>query len=452
MSAHVLVVEDDTVARSLLVEVLEAEGHVVVGVESAEAALAAAARSAPHVLVTDVRMDGIDGIELMRRLKGKDPALQTIVVTAFGSLETAVEAIQSGAFDYLSKPFAMEEVSRMVRRALESRRTTGGASIERGAGARRMVGRSASITEVYKAVARVAPLNVAVLIRGETGAGKELVARAIHDAGPRAGGPYVAINCPSLPEGLLESELFGHVRGSFTGATHDRAGLFEAAEGGTILLDEIGDMPPPLQAKLLRVLETSEVRRVGSSSSRRVDARVLAATHFDLDRAVRDGAFREDLLYRLNAVTIEVPPLRERREDIPLLIDHFLDVFAQEAGKPAPHLPSSVIQALTAYSWPGNVRELAHVIERAVAMARGPSIDLEDLPSVVRHGGGRRDSPETALRTLDDVEKAHILSVLKSVDGGRRRAADILGIDRKTLYRKLQKYGLPLEPESETSA
>jgi DNA-binding NtrC family response regulator len=303
------------------------------------------------------------------------------------------------------------------------------------------------MTRVYKAIAHVAPLMTSVLIQGETGTGKELVARAIHDAGGRSQGPYVAINCPSLPEGLLESELFGHVRGAFTGASADRPGLFEAAHEGTILLDEIGDMPLAVQAKLLRVLETSEVRRVGSSSVQRVDVRVLAATNRDLERAARSGEFREDLLYRLNAVTIHVPPLRERREDIPLLVQHFLRQFAGGSPRGVPQ----VSEVVRRHSWPGNVRELAHVIERAVALSRGMRIEAEDLPSVIRHGADRRSEvPANSLQTLDEVERAHILSVLKSVAGVRRRAAAILGIDRKTLYRKLLRYGLVEEHDEES--
>jgi DNA-binding NtrC family response regulator len=447
----VLIVEDDAVARDLLAEVLRREGHAVTAVASAEEALTAAEGKPPRVLVTDLRLDGMSGIELMGALRERDPSVQAIVVTAFGSLETAVEAIHAGAFDYMSKPFRMEEVCRMVQRALQAQKAAEEVSIERGENRRTMIGRSDAMTRVYKAIARVAPLTTSVLIQGETGTGKELVARAIHDAGPRAVGPYVAVNCPSLPEGLLESELFGHVRGAFTGATTDRPGLFEAAGGGTILLDEIGDMPLPVQAKLLRVLETGHVRRVGSSSETSVDVRVVAATNRDLERCARKGEFREDLLYRLNAVTIRVPALRERSEDIPLLVDHFLQLFAGAAERGVPAMGASALEALFTYPWPGNVRELAHVIERAIALSRGTRIEEDDLPSVIRFGVDRRsDAAPASLQTLEDVERAHILSVLKSVGGVRRRAAAILGIDRKTLYRKLLRFGLaegdPEEP------
>ena len=451
MSARVLIVEDDTVARELLAEVLRGEGHDVEAAGSAHEARRMAGEHPPAVLVTDLRLDGEDGIDLMRDLRRADPTLQAIVVTAFGSLEAAVDAIQSGAFDYLSKPFTMEEMSRMVRRALEARRDGGGATVEHGRRERQMIGRSAAITEVYKAIARVAPSRASVLIHGETGTGKELVARAIHDASPRAAGPYVAVNCPSLPEGLLESELFGHVRGAFTGATEDRAGLFETADGGTLLLDEIGDMPLAVQAKLLRVLETNEVRRVGSSTTREVDVRVVAATHRDLERAVRDGSFRGDLLYRLNTVTIDVPPLRARPEDIPQLVEHFVRLFGARHDTQVRGVSPRALAALERYPWPGNVRELAHVIERALALARGAAIDECDLPAIVIHAGEHKtESAPSSLQTLEEVERAHILSVLKSVGGVRRRAAAILGIDRKTLYRKLLAYGIPADdPEPE---
>ena len=443
MSARVLIVEDDGVARELLAEVLRGDGHAVMAAASVTEALDLAREHSPAVLVTDLQLDGENGIELMRTLRAEDPTLQAIVVTAFGSLEAAVDAIQSGAFDYLSKPFAMEEMSRMVRRALEARDAAEGSRVEHGEGGQRMVGRSAAITEVYKAIARVAPSRASVLVHGETGTGKELVARAIHDASPRAAGPYIGVNCPSLPEGLLESELFGHVRGAFTGATDDRAGLFEMAEGGTLLLDEIGDMPLPVQAKLLRVLETAEVRRVGASSSRTVDVRVVAATHRDLSRAAREGAFREDLLYRLNTVTIEVPPLRKRVEDIPLLVTHFLARFETSGTGPARSVSARALAALESYPWPGNVRELAHVLERALALARGAEIGTGDLPAIVVHADRRHvDASPPSMRTLEEVERAHIESVLRGVGGARGRAAAILGIDRKTLYRKLRAYGL----------
>jgi len=292
----------------------------------------------------------------------------------------------------------------------------------------------------------VARLKTSVLVLGETGTGKELVARAIHEASGRAGA-YLTVNCASLPEGLLEAELFGHLRGAFTGATADRKGLFEAATGGTILLDEIGDMPLAVQAKLLRVLESGEVRRLGSPTPRTVDVRVVAATHRDLDRCVGEGTFRQDLYFRLNGLTIPVPPLRERASDLPLLTGHFLARHARAAGRPAPALTDAAAAALARHPWPGNVRELSHVLERAVALARGPRLDVEDLPLRLRDAPGEAGP---APQSLDEVEKAHILAVLRSVRGNRGRAAAILGIDRKTLYRKLLRYGVGAEEQDAT--
>jgi two-component system response regulator AtoC len=451
VSARVLVVEDDVVARDLLVEVLEREGYEIHAAESAEEALQVAAAVPPDVLVTDLRLDGMDGIELMQRLRARSPGLQTIVVTAFGSLETAVEAIHAGAFDYMSKPFAMKEVQRMVRRAVQAGGWTASSAGSPPTARRRLVGSSPEMTRVYKSIAHVAPLKVAVLVQGETGTGKELVSRAIHEAGPRRDAPYLALNCPSIPEGLLESELFGHVRGAFTGASGDRPGLFEAAHGGTLLLDEIADLSLPVQAKLLRVLESGELRRVGSSDVMRVDVRVVAATNVDLAEAVARRAFREDLLYRLNAVTIRVPPLRERPSDIPQLIDYFLEEFGREADRAGLRASPAATTALTAYPWPGNVRELAHVLERAVALSKAGVIDADDLPSVVRHA--RPDmvsrARSSSAQTLEAVERAHILATLESVGGARSQTAAILGIDRKTLYRKLRQYGIEDEPGSE---
>ena len=448
MKARVLVVEDDHVAGDLLGEVLRGEGYEVAIATSAEEARESVQAARPDVVVTDLRLDGRDGIALLEEIHGIDRGIQVIVVTAFGSLDTAVRAIQAGAFDYLGKPFAMDEIRRLVLSAVEARRETTEVIEHPEAQGAEIIGRSPVMMELFKSVAYVAPMQASVLVLGETGTGKDLIARAIHDASGRSAGPYVAINCPSLPEGLLESELFGHVRGAFTGATQQRAGLFEAADGGTILLDEIGDLPLAVQAKLLRTLETRQVRRVGSSSEIAVDVRVIAATHRDLRDAVRRGTFREDLLYRLDGVTLQVPPLRERTGDVAHLVEHFRIRHATAAGKPPPSFAPRALEALETYPWPGNVRELSHVVERTVVLARGAQIAWEDLPSVVRHGTSRRaEAIQTGLETLDEVERAHILAVLDRVGGVRSRAAAVLGIDRKTLYRKLLRYGLAEEAE-----
>ncbi|MHC4939018.1 MAG: sigma-54-dependent transcriptional regulator [Planctomycetota bacterium] len=437
--ASILLVEDDRVALDLLAEVLRDSGFEVRAAASGEEALGLARERAPQVVVTDLRLGAMDGLTLLREVRTLAPTAQVIVMTAFGSLETAVEAIRQGAFDYVSKPFRMEEMVKMVESALAANasviRPPPDEPEEKGS----LLGRSPAMTEVFKAIARVAPLRTSVLIQGETGTGKELVARAIHDASPRAERSYVTVNCASLPEGLLESELFGHRKGAFTGAAADRKGLFEAANGGTILLDEIGDMPLPVQAKLLRVLESGEIRPVGETSPRTVDVRVLAATHRDLARTVESGAFRQDLYFRLNAMTITVPPLADRLEDLPLLCVHFLRSHARAAGRSVPELTARARRILEGYSWPGNVRELSHILERAVALCRGAVVDAEELPDHLAQPG---PSPIPANQTLDEVEKAHILSILKSVNGNRGRAASILGIDRKTLYRKLLRFGV----------
>ena len=445
MTGQVMVVEDDPVALGLLAEVLQGAGHEVTTAASAEAALEAAATAQPQVVVTDVRMGGVDGVELVRRLRAGDPRVQVIVVTAFGSLTTAVDAIRAGAFDYLSKPFGMDEMRDAVKRGLEAWHADARPSADMPPTRRELLGRSPSMTQVFKDVARVATLRSAVLVRGETGTGKELVARAIHDASDRADGPYVTVSCPSLPEGLLESELFGHVRGAFTGAAGEHRGLVRAAEGGTLLLDEIGDMPLAIQAKLLRVLETREVRSVGASSSEAVDVRVVAATHRDLETCVDAGSFRQDLLYRLNTITITLPPLRERIEDLELLADHFLTMHAAAVGGRRAELSRQALAAMRAYGWPGNVRELSHTLERASALATGPRIEVSDLPAQIRTPGATL--PTLPPQRLADVERAHILSILDSVGGKRSRAASLLGIDRKTLYRKLIRYGLATEAD-----
>ncbi len=443
MRERVLVVEDDAVARALLAEVLEREGYEVEAVGSLAAARAAAPAA---VAVTDLRLGDGDGLQFLRELKAHDTACQVIVVTAFGALETAVEAIRSGAFDYVSKPFAMDEICVAVRRAIESRRAAATPTVDDERDDSVLIGRSKAMTVVFTAVARLAALKTSVLIQGETGTGKELVARAIHEASTRARANYVTVNCASIPEGVLESELFGHVKGAFTGATADRAGLFEAAHKGTIFLDEIGDMPRSVQAKLLRVLESGEVRPVGSTAVLNVDARIVAATHHDLEEACEAGAFRRDLFFRLNAVTIELPPLRERGDDVLLLAKHFVRQHARATERPVPSVSEPALAALGRYAWPGNVRELSHVMERAMALSQSATLDLVDFPPRIAAAGTRR-LPDAVGQRLEDVERAHILAVIKSVDGNRTHAASILGIDRKTLYRKLTRYGIEQDEE-----
>jgi len=442
---RVLIVDDDDVTCGLLEEVLAGEGYAVERAQSGKDALERHRARPFDAVVSDIRMgEGrMTGLELLRGLRAATPELVVVIMTAFGSMETAVEAIREGAFDYVSKPFKIEEMKQAIRRGLEQRRRVAAmapAQSDKVLDVTSIVGRSRPMLEVYKLIAMVGPARTTVLVVGESGVGKELVARAIHRNGPRALKPFLAVNCAALPENLLESELFGHVRGAFTSAATDKRGLFEEASGGTIFLDEIGDMSPNLQSKLLRVLQEHEVRRVGASIGQKVDVRVVAATNQPLAALVKAGRFREDLYYRLNVVTIEVPPLRDRPGDLPLLVEHFLAKHATAAGRASPPtLAPEALEALKRFPFPGNVRELEHVIERAVTLSKRPAILLEDLSEEIRHHAPER------LPTLEEVEKAHISKVLRETAGNRQAAAEILGIDRTTLWRKIKQYGLTSE-------
>jgi len=443
---RILVVDDDRVTVDLLDEILRAEGHEIDQALSAEAALQRALERPYDVVVSDIRMVEMDGLALLRNLRRACPETQVILITAFGSLESTIEAIRDGAFDYLSKPFKIEEVQRAVRGAIEQRRRLSRAREApapeaAGTHAEAIVGRSRAMAEVYKTVAKVAGSRTTVLILGESGTGKELLARALHAHGPRAGGPFVAVNLPSLPETLLESELFGHEKGAYTGASARKLGLFEEASGGTLFLDEIGDASLPFQAKLLRALELGEIKRVGGNETIHVDVRVVVATNRDLERMMREKTFREDLYWRLNVVPISLPPLRERREDIADLARHFLRKFAARDGKEVEDFTPEALRLLEAYPWPGNVRELEHVVERAVALDRKGRIELEDLPEALRRAGPRPH------QTLEELEREYIRRVLAETQGSRQQTAAILGIDRKTLYRKILRYGLEGESE-----
>jgi two-component system response regulator AtoC len=439
--ARVLVVDDDAVTCHLLEEVLSGEGYVVERAQSGKEAIARHDSEPYDAVISDIRMgEGrMTGLELLRELRSRTPDLVVVIMTAFGSMETAVEAIREGAFDYVPKPFKIEEVKLAIRRGLEQRRRAASAPASPGKSVdvTSIVGRSRPMLEVYKLIAMVAPARTTVLVIGESGAGKELVARAIHKNSPRTQKPFMDVNCAALPEPLLESELFGHVRGAFTGAVVDKRGLFEEASGGTLFLDEIGDMSVTLQSKLLRVLQEQEVRRVGGSAGTKVDVRVIAATNQQLRALVDSGRFREDLYYRLNVVTIEVPPLRDRPGDLPLLVEHFLAKHARAVGRPVPALAPDAMEVLRRYPFPGNVRELEHALERAVTLAGQRQVILvEDLPAAVR------DYTPARIPTLDEVERAHIERVLRETRGNRSAAAEILGIDRGTLLRKIKQYGV----------
>ncbi len=443
----ILVADDDPVARDLLAEVLSKEGYQVRvaagGLECVELARSAAV----DLALVDLRMPDLDGLEVLRQLLSLHPELPVLLLTAFATVETAIEAIRAGAYDYLSKPFRMEEIRLVVRRAIEQRRLR-----EENLRFRQelrdryrfenIVGLSPQMVEVYRLVARAAVTDATILIQGETGTGKELIARAIHYGSSRGTRPFVPVDCTALPETLFESELFGHERGAFTGAVATKRGLFEAAHGGTIFLDEIGDLPPALQAKLLRVLQERQVRRVGGGETIPVDVRVLAATNRDLRKRVETGEFREDLYYRLSVVTIAVPPLRERREDIPLLAHHFLERLARERNVPARGIAPLALGRLAAHDWPGNVRELENVIARAATLSSAPVLIPDDFPLEPPPQASRGSALPAEGMTLEAVKRWYVAKVLRDVGGNKQRAAEILGVDRRTLYRLLAR-GVP---------
>ncbi len=456
----ILVVDDDTVARDLLVEALRKEGYEVEGAADGAEAIERGRQKRFDLVLTDFRMGAVDGIAVLRDFKQRSPDTSIVLLTAFGSMEGAIEAIKQGAYDYLAKPFKKEEIKLVVQRSLEhSRLVRENARFREELRGREemspLVGSSPPMLEVYKLIARVSAGKSTVLLEGESGTGKELVAHAIHSNSPRRDRPFVPINCASLSDTLLESELFGHERGAFTGAFSVKQGLFESAHDGTIFLDEIGDIGSALQVKLLRVIQEQEVRRVGGTASLKVDVRVIAATNRDLAALVKEGRFRDDLFYRLNVVRIVLPPLRERREDIPMLAQHFLQKFAAANAQPIRGFIPDTMALLQRYHWPGNVRELENVIERAVSLAHGPLVLPEDLPETIRTAGagplddkvGKALDRDDMLATLDEMAKRHLVRVLEETGGNKVRAAKILGIDRRTLYRMAERYGVELREE-----
>jgi len=443
-SPVLLVADDDEVARELLAEALGREGYRVRLAAGGEECLRLAAAEHFDMALVDLRMPDLDGLGVLKRLAKIQPDLPVVILTAFATIETAIEAVTAGASDYLSKPFRMEEIKIVVRRTLDARRLTREnlqfrQELKAHYGFETLVGQSHQMAEIYKLVARVASLETTVLIQGETGTGKELVARAIHDASARAGRPFVVVDCAALPETLFESELFGHERGAFTGAFAARRGLLEMSAGGTCLLDEIGELTTPLQAKLLRTLQERTIRRVGGNDPIPVDVRVVAATNRDLRKLAAEGEFRDDLYYRLNVVTITVPPLRERSSDIPLLAQHFLETFAQRTELPVKRLAPEALALLAAYHWPGNVRELENVIERAVALSSSETLLPDDFPPQLREESGRTPRLPAAGMTLEEVKRWYVNKVLEEAGGNKLRAAELLGIDRRTLYRILER-------------
>jgi DNA-binding NtrC family response regulator len=442
---HLLVVDDDPVTVNLLEEVLSKEGYEVTTALSGEEAIALGMENVFDMIITDVRMGEKDGIEVLRSFKKISPETTVIVITAFGSIENAIEAIREGAFDYVSKPFKLEEIKFTTRMALEHRRLLQENKFYRQEllskyQFKNVIGRTAQMFHVYKTIAKVADSKSTVLLYGERGTGKELIARSIHYNSLRNDRPFIPIDCASLVETLMESELFGHVRGAFTGAHSAKKGLFEEADGGTLFLDEVSNLNLSMQTKLLRFLQEHEIKHVGGTESIRVDVRVIAATNQPLESAVKDGKFREDLYDRLNVVSITLPALRERKDDIPLLANHFLQKFSEENKKTISHISPEALEILIQYSWPGNVRELEHTIERAVILSIHPIILPEDLPQkMFEEMKEMKILPPEKLLPLKEIEKRYVLQVLEETKGNKKKASEILGIDRTTLYRILEK-------------
>jgi DNA-binding NtrC family response regulator len=456
MNAQILIADDDEVSCQLFAETLEDEGYRVKQVFSGDQALSSLAEDAFELLIIDVRMPGTSGLEVTRLVHAKYPSLPVVVMTAFGSIETAVEAIHEGAFDFISKPMNLAELKNTVSKALAQKSLQRRADKSAGESDEpphqqfsKIIGKTPAMLEVYKTVARVAPTKSTVLILGESGTGKEMIARAIHEHSPRANQPFVAVDCGALTETILESELFGHMRGSFTGAVTDKKGVFEEAQGGTCFLDEIGGISPNLQARLLRVLQEHEVRRVGGKDWIPVDVRVVAATNYNLTEAVKNGQFRQDLYYRLNVVAIKLPPLRQRKEDIPLLAQHFLKHYSDEDGKTISTISDKAMDLLSSYPWPGNIRELENAIEQAVALSYQPVLTPEDLPRDVREQAALTFRSEATqdgqfmladTPSLEEVKKRYVLHVLERTQGNVSATARVLNVDRRSLYRMLARY------------
>ena len=442
---RILIVDDDPDMRQVLQDILVDQAYQVEIAQNGDEALQKLTNTSFSIVLTDLRMKGMDGLELLQQVTKKHPESNLIMMTAFGTVETAVEAMKQGAFDYLTKPIKTEELlvtvdkamrEALLRREVEQLRK----QVRREFSFDQILGKSKPMREVFDLIRRVADSQTNILITGESGTGKELVAKAIHFNSLRQSGPFVPVNCAAIPEQLLESELFGHVRGAFTDAKSDKRGLFEEAQEGTLFLDEISEMPMMLQAKLLRAVQEREIRRVGATRSVPIDVRIIAATNVKLVEEVKAKKFREDLYYRLNVIEIRLPPLRERKEDIPILVQGLLNKSVAAQQKSVQEVTETGLARLLDYQWPGNVRELENVIERAATLCQGQHITLEDLPPVIREVRGEGQMIEDAvdrLLPLAELEQAYIRRILEKMGGNKYQAAQVLGIDRKTLYRKL---------------
>ena len=444
--ARVLVVDDEANARTALAEILRDEGYAVETAADGFKALGRFEEFEPDLILTDLKMPGMDGVELARKLRKDAPNIPVVVMTAFGAVETAVVAMREGAADYLTKPLNTDELLLVLERELERSRLRRETTQLRQQLSHRyrfesIVGSSPEMQQVFKIIAQVAPSRATVLIAGESGTGKEMVAAAIHHNSQRAEKPFVKLHCAALAETLLESELFGHERGAYTGAERRREGRFEQANGGTLFLDEIGEISAATQVKLLRVLQEREFERVGGNQTIHVDVRVIAATNRDLKQLVAEGKFREDLMYRLNVINVQLPPLRRRRSDVPALAMHFLRIYAKENGKEIGRLSDSALAQLVAYGWPGNVRELENVIERAVVLTEGDVIEARHLPPELSVGNPTERVPIIPGSSMDEIERYAILETLEASGGSTSKAAEVLGISIRKIQYKLQEYG-----------
>ena len=455
--AAVLVVEDNETLREALAEAIGAAGHAVRAVATAEEALEAGGEEGPALVVTDLKLPGMDGIALLRMLKGRDPLIEVLLITAYGSIETAVEAMRAGAFDFLTKPVRLDHLLGKVAQALDvradrlalhrerERREYLEEELEASFNEGRIIGRSPRMLEVYASIDKIATSTSSVLITGESGTGKELVARAIHMRSARRSAPFIRVNCGALPEGVLESELFGHEKGAFTGALRQRRGRFELAEGGSLFLDEIADIGPTVQMRLLRVLQEREFERVGGERTLQVNVRVIAATNRDIRAEVAAGRFREDLFYRLYVIPLHLPPLRERKEDVALLADHFLGRLSATMGRPKAAISPEALRLLEVYDWPGNVRELENALERALVLCEGSRIEEADL-HFLREGRAERLPLPAGIFPLNDalaeLERALLERALQEAHGIKAEAARLLELKPSALYYKLEKYGL----------
>jgi two-component system, NtrC family, nitrogen regulation response regulator NtrX len=453
MKSRILVVDDEAEIRRSVRMILEYEGYDVIEAASGPDGVALAERESPDLVFLDVKMPGMDGLEALQRIKAANEAVPVVIISGHGTVSTAVEATKAGAFDFIEKPLPSERILVTIRNALDRTRLADeNRSLRRAAEVRhQMVGESPTLRQVWDAIKRAAPTNATVLLLGESGVGKELVARSIHRNSLRSRERFVQVNCAAIPEELIESELFGHEKGSFTGATEKQIGKFEQADRGTIFLDEVGDMSPKTQAKVLRVLQEGEVERLGSARTIKVDVRVIAATNKDLEQEIEKGTFREDLYFRLSVIPIRVPPLRDRREDIPILVKHFADLFSRENNRRPPEFTRDALQYLQKARWKGNVRELKNTVERLMIMAPGPKIDEDDLREVVRletkpaGPDNEKERPGTLREFKESAERAFLVGKLRENNWNISKTAEVIGTPRSNLYKKLEQYGISQE-------